>query len=168
MTEQEAIDAWKAANPAAMYGQQMAPGAVIPPRPSAPPLPPPPASGRGVAQRSTVDVTGATEALVVGPRDVLVISFPDETTMRELYEIRTRLLDSDLRPGQVLLVAGAEKIVRVETEESPYVRPRPAVLAQTIDGDAAQYRCNGCKEPIVRGERCGSCGRGWFIEEVKS
>lgn len=118
-------------------GQQLAPGAVIPPRPAVPPTPPLPASGRGVAQRSTVDVTGATEALVVGPRDVLVISFPESTTMGELYEIRQRLLDSDLRPGQVLLVAGAEKFVKVETDEPQAYAPtgivnRPCI---TIAGE---------------------------------
>lgn len=95
-------------------GQEVYSGAVIPARPTSPPLPPPPASGRGVVQRSTVDVTGATEALVVGPNDVLVISYPGDTEMDELYAIRQRLLDSDLRPGQMILIAGAEKIVRVQ------------------------------------------------------
>lgn len=128
-----------------MEGQEIYSGAVIPARPTSPPAPPPPASGNGVAQRSTVDVTGATEALVVGPRDVLIISYPATTTMRELYELRDRLRDSDLRDGQILLIAGAEKMVKVE-------------------GDPPQrYVCEGCGSPIVRGERCARCGRGWLV-----
>lgn len=113
-------------------GQQVYEGAVIPARPATAPPPPPPASGRGVAQRSTVDVTGATEALVVGPNDVLIISYPEDTDMDDLYRLRDRLLDSDLRPGQILLIAGAAKMVKVERDDDgsrPYVRPH-----RTIEG----------------------------------
>lgn len=98
-------------------GQEVYSGAVIPARPTSPPPPPPVASGampRDVAKRSTVDVTGATEALVVGPRDVLIISFPEHMTMDELYVMRDRLRDSDLRDGQIMLIAGADKMVKVD------------------------------------------------------
>lgn len=109
-------------------GQELVPGSVIPPRAAAPPLPPPVASG-AVAQRSTVDVTGATEALVVGPHDVLIIAFPEHVTMEELYSMRERLRDSDLRDGQILLIAGADKMVKVEGDEGSrvYVRPHATI-----------------------------------------
>lgn len=89
---------------------------------------------RDVAKRSTVDVTGATEALVVGPTDVLIINFPAHVEMDELYRMRDRLRDSDLRDGQILLIAGAEKMVKVEGDEPgrPYVRPQA-----TIEGAAS-------------------------------
>lgn len=130
-------------------GQEMAPGAVTPARPDSPPPPPPPASGatpvdwtrdpygvrkpepQAVAQRSTVDVTGAREALVVGPNDVLIVSFPEHVTVDELYEIRSRMLDSDLRPGQVLLVAGAEKFVKVEGDDGSRTYVRPSAVGRT-------------------------------------
>lgn len=137
-------------------GQEIYSQAVIPARPASPPPPPPPASGRMPdddaryeefrrrweterhgqtyalpVQRSTVDVTGATEALVVGPHDVLIIAFNDGTTMDELYQVRERLRDSDLRDGQIMLIAGAEKIVKVQQDE-PRTYPRPQV--KTIDG----------------------------------
>lgn len=116
-------------------GQEMVPSAVIPPPAAAPPPPPPVASG-AVAQRSTVDVTGAVEALVVGPTDVLIVSFPEHMTMGELYEMRDRMRDSDLRDGQILLIAGADKMVKVQ-QDAPrtYVRPHA-----TVDVDVSEVR----------------------------
>lgn len=116
-------------------GQEVYSGAVIPARPTSPPPPPPVASGampRDMAKRSTVDVTGAREALVVGPHDVLIISYPGHTTMEDLYAMRERLRDSDLRDGQILLIAGAEKIVKVEGDEPrAYVRPHATLNGET-------------------------------------
>ncbi len=162
-----------------MEGQQWAPGAEIPPpmseqefidRWKAEHNAPSFMVSRDVTKRSTVDVTGATEALVVGPTDVLIINFPAHWTMRELYQVRDRLLDSDLRPGQILLIAGADKMVKVTHEAAnvaedlsrPYVRPQATIEGA---GTGEAWRCTVCKSPIERGLRCGKCGRGWLVEE---
>lgn len=95
-----------------------------------------------VAQRSTVDVTGANEALVVGPDEVLVVTFPADTSLDDMYEIRSRLLDSNLRTGQIILIAGAEMMAKVQRDREPgraYVRPQETdehhADRRTIEGD---------------------------------
>lgn len=93
-----------------------------PPRVSPPPPPPPPVS---VAQRSTVDVTGATEALVVGPDDVLIVVFPEYTSVRDLHTVRDRFRDTGLRDDQYVLIAGAAQLGKVQRDGGrTYVRPK--------------------------------------------
>lgn len=36
------------------------------------------------------------------------------------------------------------------------------------DGETVQYRCADCKAPIIRGDRCVVCWRGWFVEVIPS
>lgn len=31
----------------------------------------------------------------------------------------------------------------------------------------ALFRCWYCHAPIIKGERCGRCGRGWLVEAVE-
>ena len=91
---------------------------------------------REVAQRSTVDVTGATEALVVGPHDILVVMYPETVEMDELCLIRDAMRDTDLRDGQVVLLAGATKMVKVAREDADANADRP----QWFVGDAASRK----------------------------
>lgn len=121
---------------AARYGTEMVPGAVIPPRLASPPPPPPPPSG-AVPQRSTVDVTGATEALVVGPDEVLIVAFRDlahyDYADSELDAIRERFRDTGLRDDQYILIAGDVVMSKVPRGAQPaYVRPQA-----TIEGSAS-------------------------------
>lgn len=72
-----------------------------------------------LAKRPTVEVRGAQEAVTVGPTEVLVITFPARTTAGQLETLRGRLLDSELRPGQILLVAGALSIAVIHNDPKP-------------------------------------------------
>lgn len=88
-----------------MEGQEIHPGAVVPAQASAPPEPP---------GRPTVDITGAREALVVGPDDLLVIVCPADSDTQEMRQMADALAESGLDRGRFLLVAGVESIAKVQ------------------------------------------------------
>lgn len=66
------------------------------------PTPPPPLTG-AVESRPTVEVRGPSEALTVGPDEVLVVVVRGIADRYSLEQVRSRLLDSRLRPDQILL-----------------------------------------------------------------
>lgn len=101
---------------------------------------------RDVEQHPTVDVTGATEALVVGPDDVLIVSFGDHVTVEEMEHIRDRMKDSGLRPGQILLIAGADRMVKMVGALNTTERREPdarIVHRQTIQHDTVNVGKEG-------------------------
>jgi hypothetical protein len=106
--------------------------------------------GQLPAQRSTVEVRGATAGVTVGPDQVLVLTFPPHVDRHELEQLRGRLLDSDLRPGQILLVAGHIQVAVV-----PAAEPTPAGPADTSEppalqsGPWKQERCDSCRAAII-------------------
>jgi hypothetical protein len=78
---------------------------------------------RDVAQRSTVDVTGAVSALSVGPDDVLVVVFPDYVSASEMELLRNHFYDTGLR-DRFILIAGAESMAKVRRDHGrSYPRP---------------------------------------------
>ncbi len=89
-----------------------------------PAVPDGPAPG-AVNTTPVVSVVGAEEGLVVGPDDVLVITFKSSQMDWELKELRRQLLEAGLRPDQFVLVSagwgvGMAKVARerpaIETE----------------------------------------------------
>ena len=68
-----------------------------------------------IEQRPTVDVTGASEALAVGPDEVLIVVFPN-ADRRDLETIRDRFRDSALRPDQILLIAGQAELAKTHKD----------------------------------------------------
>lgn len=67
---------------------------------------------------ATVEVVGAREALVVGPDEVLVITFPDGVTREDLEHIRDRFLDSRLSPDRLILISGDAHMTKVKHRDS--------------------------------------------------
>lgn len=57
-----------------------------------------------IAVRAVVEVQGPSEALTVGPDEVLVIVCHGTDDRYELQQLRGRFLDAGLRPEQILLL----------------------------------------------------------------
>lgn len=96
-----------------------------PARLAQPPAPPPPASGN-VERHGVVEILGPSEALTVGPDEVLVVVVHDYTDRWNLQQVRERMRDAGLREDQILLFGGYVSIgkapkgnVRVEIEGYP-------------------------------------------------
>lgn len=84
-----------------------------------------------IAARVTVEVAGPSEALTVGPDEVLVVVFPN-ANRGDLEHIRSRLTDSMLRPDQILLIAGYAQLAKAHKDASIVLQGRGDV----IDGTA--------------------------------
>jgi hypothetical protein len=100
----------------------------LPDRLQAPPPPPPPASGN-VERRGLVDVHGPSEALTVGPDEVLVIVCHGTTDRYELQHLRERCNDAGLRPEQILLFGAGFTIAK-----APKDNIRITLEGETTDG----------------------------------
>lgn len=72
---------------------------------------PPPLTG-AVERRPTVEVRGPSEALTVGPDEVLVVVVHGYQDRYSLEQVRSRLLDSSLRPDQILIFGGDVTIAK--------------------------------------------------------
>lgn len=79
--------------------------------------------GRDITRRNTVEILGPSEALTVGPSEVLVVVVHDYPDRYSLQEVRDRMRDAGLRDDQILLFGGNVTIgkapagnVRVEIE----------------------------------------------------
>ena len=93
------------------------------------------------APRHIVEIVGAQEAITVQPDQVLVITFPAHTTAAQLEQLRSRLLDSDLRPGQILLVAGALSVAVMPSKDVDKANWRTRLDESLIDYAHDDY-CN--------------------------
>lgn len=67
----------------------------------------------GANQRPTVDVTGAKEALVVGPDDVLIINIPPHSDQMMIKALRDALIECGLADRFVLIQAYNMTFTRV-------------------------------------------------------
>src|SRR5262245_6057414 len=86
-----------------------------------PALPDGPAPG-AVNTTPVVTVVGAEEGLVVGPDDVLVMTFAHHTQEWELKELRRLLLEAGLRQDQFVLVSAGWGVGMAKVR-----RERPAI-----------------------------------------
>jgi hypothetical protein len=83
--------------------------------------------------RPTVHVSGAPAGLTVGPDEVLVLAYPHPVGRHELEAIRTRLLDSRLRPDQILILAGPDlRVVRIQSRPRNWLARRWAALRRLV------------------------------------
>jgi len=81
-----------------------------------PAVPDGPAPG-AVNTTPVVNVVGAEEGLVVGPDDVLVVTFSGYTPEWELIELRKAFLQAGLRDDQFVLIgANGTKLAKVRKE----------------------------------------------------
>jgi hypothetical protein len=65
----------------------------------------------------TVEVTGAKEALVVGPDDVLVVTLQG-ATVETMEWTRDQLRQAGLGPNQIILINGVEQLAKIRREPS--------------------------------------------------
>lgn len=86
-----------------------------------PAVPDGPAPG-AVNASGMVTVVGAEVGLVVGPDDVLVMTFQHHTADWELKELRRLLLEAGLRPDQFVLVSAGWGVDMASVR-----RERPAI-----------------------------------------
>ena len=77
---------------------------------------------RAVKTTPVVRVEGAEAGLVVGPDDVLVMTFKHHTPDSELKELRLQLLEAGLRPDQFVLVSAGWGVDMASVR-----RERPAI-----------------------------------------
>jgi hypothetical protein len=78
---------------------------------------------RAVEQVVTIEVTGAKEGLIVGPRDVLVLSFPGYTSVDELEIIRRSLMNAGM-DGRFILIGGQVNMSKMEPGDALDQRSR--------------------------------------------
>lgn len=71
-------------------------------------------TGGYVDQTPTVEITGAKEALVVGPNDRLVMIMDPSFDVATIEWFRDQVRAAGLGPNQVVFVAGVDRIIKLE------------------------------------------------------
>lgn len=116
--------------------------------------------GRAVEQVVTVEVMGAKEGLVIGPQDVLVLSFPGYANVDELEIIRRSLMNAGMN-GRFVLIGGQVNMAKMKPGDALVERGRrqggPGASSWKPDQQAARYPEPG------RGRLLGSSVEGEIV-----